>query len=205
MAKRLRARATRLPSGSYAWRGRAVSFSRLPQAERHRLRSVWSRRATVTLRRRSSVGVIKVTERPPLPGDRRKGLRFFGANVPRDASIGDARRIVDAVRRHVEAVRLHAEKASRPKRGSWVCTIEWPDDPRTRRGKPHATVASRKYRDIATVKGRDQATSNAKDYFSEVMEAPEILSGEKSRGVGRAVLTSIQWMVFEGVKNDGAG
>lgn len=50
MARRTAKKASRLPSGSYAWRGRAVAFARLPKAERTRIRAGWGRKAALTAR-----------------------------------------------------------------------------------------------------------------------------------------------------------
>jgi hypothetical protein len=41
-------RAARLPSGKYAWKGRAVPFAKLPKAERSRFRSAWGRKGAKT-------------------------------------------------------------------------------------------------------------------------------------------------------------
>ena len=45
MAQRGARKAARLPSGKYAWRGRAVVFSKLPKREQSRFRSLWATKA----------------------------------------------------------------------------------------------------------------------------------------------------------------
>lgn len=72
-----RAKATRLPSGNYAWRGRAVAFSQLPGAERHRFRSSWARKGAATVRREQAPirAAQRVATRAYLAGDLGAGRR----------------------------------------------------------------------------------------------------------------------------------
>jgi hypothetical protein len=66
MAKRQQ-KATRLPTGGYAWRGRAVSFSKLPAAERARFRACWAAKGADTRRREERLSEAKrdVRKGPP--------------------------------------------------------------------------------------------------------------------------------------------
>jgi hypothetical protein len=63
MARDAPQRSVRLPSGLYAWRGRAIHFARLPQSERGCWRSIWSTRAARTRRKSADALVAALAAR----------------------------------------------------------------------------------------------------------------------------------------------
>ena len=79
-------------------------------------------------------------------------------------------------------------------RGSWVATVEWPDDVRGEPGQPYRTQVSLPLRDVE----RDYP-EDLEDYLNEVEEAPESLDRQKSGARGRAQVVAVEWMLFQGL------
>ncbi len=190
-------KATRLPSGKYAWRGRAVSFSKLPKKERSRFRSLRAakagktRKRAATLKRKQAIaaksGIIVAF--------RVKHKTRSGEVIPAvfmaDKLPGMTNRMV------IEAIRAEArKKVTKDARGSWIANADWPDDERSEPSRPYNTIVALP---IQTLDGN--ILGDAEDYMDEVEEDGSLfLDRQKSGAKGTAEIKTIEWAVFYGLK-----
>ncbi len=184
-----RRRSVRLPQGGYAWGGRAVRFSKLPKREKFRWRQIWGRKARKTwLSHRAEILADIAAAEVPLPrGEHRiKGMRAFAADAVEHRS----------VREHIEVVAdLGFERHPDAGRGYWMVTYEWPDDDRSDPGEPFQSNVGYSWES-----NPKRGVNRAKDYFEEVLEAPQTLGRlgpeHPSRGRGRAVLRRVHLVLM---------
>jgi hypothetical protein len=180
----------RLPKGGYAWRGRVVSFSKLPKGEKHRFRSAWSRKAAATVRRE-----IKSMARIP---PRRAGIHTFFREA--GGEDGDSDRgyagfpavvavnwvpLVEQGRATLEDVTSAIEARARregSKAGAFYAKLFWKDE-----------TEDDRYSFVSLAKG-DVGAALAEQmalFLGEVEEDPDTLDRSKSGRTGKAIVVEV--------------
>lgn len=203
MAKRTKTRqkvrvrkAARLPSGKYAWRGRAVPFGKLPKKEQNRFRSLWAKKAQKTAARG------RVLKRKQAKAAK-EGIvvTFRGRQKLRNGEVIPAAFIADklpgqTVKDVVEAIREAARlQVSDDAEGSWIAAVDWPDDDRSEPSEPYQTIASLPVQELD-----DDTLGKAESYFDEIEEdGTLLLDRQKSGARGTADIKTIEWAVFYGL------
>jgi len=169
------AAARRLPTGRYAYRGKAVPFSKLPKRERARFHSKWSAKAAVSARR-----ATRIASEAPLVVGAIRGERWSGwhGDVPAGTTV---KRFAGEV----------AKAAAGTSQGAWFARLRWePDVPGER---PRETVVSLGLRrDWQSMKDREflpwlQAGQNAGRQGAAAMN----LNRDKSGGKGKPKIVEI--------------
>lgn len=161
--------AVRLPSGKYAWGGRAVPFSEIPKKEQARFRAVWGRKAAKVRQFKTATRAIVVKVSDSQGNQKNKGAQVFTTNRVAGASLRNAVLVTHAKQKRVSPEFTH---------GVWTATVKWPDDPRSESRKPYRTLVGTSKRELTL----DRA-QNFADYLIEIEGSGEkILKKTKKRG-----------------------
>ena len=194
MAKTKKPRVVRLASGKYSWRGRAVSFSKLPKASQKALRSKWAKKgATVRKILKATGGAtpsrVKVTNAER--GDAR--VYDITLNKQRGESNKAALEILRKTQQNDRPDMTHCVLSA---------TVKWPDDERSEKRKPYRTNVGTPPRRISldTFKNFWEALDEVEAAGAAYLRRFNKDGTPGSGAQGKAIIAAVSMLAWKGSK-----
>ena len=194
-------RVARLPSGKYSWRGRAISFSKLPKATKHKLRVKWAKKGAT---------VSKILKKTNIPDATSPRVKIRRAEL-KDAWVYDISVNKNDGESNRAALELlwTAQRNDRPFLTFCILSamVKWPDDERSEKRKPYRTGVGTPPKRIGREvfknfwEALDEVEAAGSAYLKRFKKDGTPGSGAR----GKAVVTMVSMLAWKGSKKTPRG